>query len=505
MKRLILLLFFCATSAMGQTPSRVQVAFCPDSGATGSSPQSTTPDYRCPLPEPVQAGNAIVFSFFSDNGSAPTFTVTTLKNDYTNTGDTWSCPSSVTSAGTNITKICISVNITGGGRWVNLHSSSNRPFQVAIAEEWTNISQTSGTVVTASTCTQDANGTSITAGSITPGNGDALIQTAFNNGNGTSAITTSFTKGSQGTNVVWNLDGADINDSRLSAEVAQSGVSLGTAAFNPTLTSASTGVYISCVMSLKAASAGSLPSQAFRAILMIHQNTPNASGGGTVTTDAQVNATGGNLIVIAFADAGGKLVTPSNDSLGNSYTCTAAAINGATSANFCYAQNPTVSDSMIVHMTRADNTNDGTFMVYVFAGAAASSFDAVSTGETGTQNNQLPLTTCTTCLSTAQANEMVIGAAQWLNCTATNNTAPTVTGGQFDAAQSTNNNVDGPETVDQNGGWFHGLRASSGTFNTTWTMVCGASNISNWAGQTIAFKAPTGKSCTIALTGAGPC
>jgi hypothetical protein len=351
-------------------------------------------------------------------------------------------------------------------------------------------------------CAANASSGTITSGNITPGtSGDLLWQFAAN----LTGLTTGFTVGSHA-NITWTFDGTNINDSRLAAAAVQAGVYSSTAQINPTFTSGTAQPYDSCTMALKVATAGTAPTQPFRKLIVTDAETPNATGGGTTTTVAQINATGGDLIVIAQT-SGGDWLTSVTSTPSNTWTVTTHVAN-LTAVNFAYAQNASVSNNMTLNITRDGNTTDGTFIIYVIKGSLTpTSFDVVSTGESGTQNS-LPttLTTCSGCLTTSQANEMVIGAAGWANCTATNFSSPVLASGNFDMATDTNNNVDGPQTVSQNNGGLAGLKAVAGSITTTWNITCGAANLGSWASQMIAFKgAPTGKLCTIALTGAGPC
>jgi hypothetical protein len=57
----------------------------------------------------------------------------------------------------------------------------------------------------------------------------------------------------------------------------------------------------------------------------------------------------------------------------------------------------------------------------------------------------------------------------------------------FDAATYTGNSVNGPEYVDQNGGWFHLYTASTTAISYTYTMSLSQAE-GFWAGRVAAFK-----------------
>ena len=79
----------------------------------------------------------------------------------------------------------------------------------------------------------------------------------------------SFTAGSQ-SNITWQLLGTDLYD----GTAAEAGVYNATSAINPTFTSGTSESFTSCAVALKAASAGTAPTQAFRIIHMLHQQHP---------------------------------------------------------------------------------------------------------------------------------------------------------------------------------------------------------------------------------------
>src|ERR1700721_2636976 len=79
MKQFLIILvwaFLWCLPVLSQVPTFVQHVSCPNSRNSGNS-HSSTPDYLCPLPEPSQAGNALLVGVMSTNGGEIhcTFTV----------------------------------------------------------------------------------------------------------------------------------------------------------------------------------------------------------------------------------------------------------------------------------------------------------------------------------------------------------------------------------------------------------------------------------------------
>src|SRR5262249_722968 len=64
---LLPIFLLCPLFASAQTPTLVQHVSCPNSRNTGNA-QSSTPIYRCPLPEPAQAGNVVLVGVASYPG-----------------------------------------------------------------------------------------------------------------------------------------------------------------------------------------------------------------------------------------------------------------------------------------------------------------------------------------------------------------------------------------------------------------------------------------------------
>jgi len=472
MRRLLCLIpILWCSAGWAQIPTLVQHVSCPSSrnGGNGTT-QSPTPDYLCPLPEPSQAGNALLVGIMAYNNA--TFTVSDDKSN------TWAMVDSVVDSKNDFVGIYTATNVAAGTRFIKLHSSANTGNVAMSASEYYNIALTSA--VDTHHCNAGSSSTSITAGSITPeSSGDLLWQWAVNGAdNGIPISTTSFAAGSQ-SNISWQLSGTDIND----GDAVQAGIYNSTTAINPTLTSGTVLPFDSCVMALKAASAGHAPISAFRIVHMLHQQLPQSAANPWPIQFAS----SGNLIVLSALTGtdtiNGISSTPSN----NWSTTGSAAIGGDNVSQIYYAANANSSNSLRLSVARNNNDGDATFMMYDFTGAATSPFDVDSGGQSGIQSSVASsLTTCNSCLTPGSTNEVIIAnfGQDW--CTATGVKQPG--GGLFDSVTYTGTSNSGPQPVDQNNGWMHYYNSDASAITMTWAESCQTTPQGSWAGRAAAFK-----------------
>jgi len=469
---LILAAFSCSIG-WAQTPALVQHVSCPNSGPIGSGvggAMSSTPVYQCPLPEPAQAGNAILLGIFSDNTGNPTWNVS---DDHSNS---WTLAASTTDSDKNIIAVYYALNVAAGTRVITVKNSGGTAGYLAVsASEYYNVAQTSA--LDANSCNSGSSSTSISTGSVTPStSGDLLWQWAAN---ANAAPVASIAAGSQ-SNIVWRLNGTDIHD----GDATQAGVYSATSAINPTFTSGTSEPWDTCVIALKAANAGSAPKQSFRILHMLHQQMAASD----TSPFAIEMPTSGNLVVISFI-SGGNYITSISSSPSNTWDSTGPTAGSGTQAisQVYYAANANTSNTMTFSISQAGTMTGTTFMMYDIIGAASSPFDVDSGGQSGTQNGiTSTLTSCKACLTPTAASELLLGNVGNSWCTATGITAPSPA--LFDAATYTGNSVNGAESVDQNNGWFHYYDSGTGPITATWTYTCGSNAQGLWTGRVSAFK-----------------
>jgi hypothetical protein len=452
---------------------------------------SSTPVYSCPLPEPTQAGNAIVLGLFSNNSGNPTWTVSDDKSN------SWALAGSTTDNSGNIVAVYYALNVAAGTRFLEVKNSGGTQGYLAVsASEYYNVASTAA--LDAKSCNAGSSSSSITAGSITPTtSGDLLWQWAADAN--TTAVS-SIAAGSQ-SNIAWQLNGTDIDD----GDATQAGVYNSTAAVNPTFTSGRAEPFDSCVVALKAANAGNAPTKAFRIVHMLHEQE-TSSGSSPYPVEMPVS---GNLVVVSFI-SGGNTITGITSNPSNTWSSTGATVsygNQATSQIY-YAGNVTPSNAMTLSIGQGGSMTGTTFMIYDFVGAATSPFDVDSGGQSGNQASiTSSMASCNGCLTPSAANEAIVGNVGQAWCTATGITAPA--GALFDVATYTGNSVNGPESVDQNNGWFHYYDPNTSAISVTWSYVCGSTQQGSWTGRVAAFKGasqvqpapPTGLTGTVVPQG----
>jgi hypothetical protein len=484
--RVIVFVGYVGSCCLGQTPietsgtpTLVQHVSCPNSRNTGN-PRSSKPDYICSLPEPSQAGNALIVGVVSAYAGASF----TLSDDKSNI---WILVDSVIDNNGDYVAIYVATNVAANTRSITFHRSTNADDVALSASEYYNVATSSA--VDAYNCNgADSNSTTITAGSIAPTlSGDLIWQWAVNTGGGGGLpnSVSSFAVGSQ-SNITWQFNGTDLYD----GDAVQAGVYGSASPINPTFTSGTSADFASCVVALKSASAGNAPTSSFRIVHMLHQQVPNSAANPYLVQFP----TSGNLIVDSFV-AGGSTISNISSSPANTWSSTGAAAgssaNNATSQIY-FAGNATASNQMTISVSHTTSTGD-THMLYDIIGAATSPFDVDSGGQAGDQASIVTSwTTCSGCVTPTAAQDIVMGnvAQNW--CTSTNVTAPS--GGLFDAATDSGNGVDGPQSVDQNNGWFHYYDSATSPITVTWTETCGSTAESSWAGRVAAFKSATSAS-----------
>ncbi len=469
------------TVSSAVSPTLVQHVSCPNGRSTGNA-QASTPDYICPLPEPSQAGNALILGVNVSNSG--TFTVSDDKSN------TWNLVDSVVDGNTGMyVAVYIALNVQQGTRFIKLHRSTTANNVALYVSEYYNVPTSSA--VDTSSCFANSGSTSITAGSITPtATGDLLWQFATNGsaGGGVPNSVSSFTVGSQ-SSISWQFLSTDLYD----GAAAQTGIYGTTLAINPTFTSGTSEGFDSCVVALKAPPSpiGNPPANAFRVVHMLHQQIP----AGSPSVWPMQFPTSGNLIILSNVSGGASITgissTPTNIW---SSTGTAAGGEGVTAlSQIYYAANAASSNSMTLLVMRTGSTTNDTYMMYDIVGASSSPFDKDSGGQAANETTEVTsLTTCSECLTptgVSGGNEMIIGNAGWNWCTANGVTAPS--GALFDAATDTGNGVNGPQSVDQNNGWFHYYTSAISAITASWSpMACDQAE-GEWAARVAAFKSDT--------------
>jgi hypothetical protein len=462
-------------SASSPLPQIVQSVSCENSIVNEGSTWSSTPDYKCPLPEKTLTGNLLVVHV-GYSGSPSSVTVTNQAGQTLSLGVTNSGASGYTDA------IYYVITNSTPSQWVNVHFGSGATYVTVMAEEFYNVASTSPQDGTGGSCST-VTGTTINSGSFTPPtSGDLVVQNGMAGSHtATSGQTqTSFTAGSG-----WSLATTDVHDGHMAQWLVA-----GSGALNPQFTQSRSVQTASCSAFFKAASAGTAPIQSPRIVSILHQELPNADWGSVANPYHIQMPSSGNLTIINQTGggnngSGGITINSISDTGGNTWDNTGAPLLNNGILQIWYAQNanggvPTNNNITLNLSNPFPSILDGILMVYDVVGMAASGVYDTRVNNTGTNlPNGCSTTTCSlpfgTVTPSTSNTELVIAGATNVGCTAISTASPS--GAVFDSATYSGNTVDGPEPVDQNDVKAHFY--SSSTAGESWSInyTCTSSNI----------------------------
>jgi len=426
------------------------------------------------LADPATAGNAIVVACQFQGNAA--LAITDNKSDsYTNAEVYYN------SANNQSIVIAEAFNVAAGA--YNLTATWNADtsqFQ-CVSSQIANVTAADGPG-----SGNEGSGTSVTAGSMTPTEtGDLVYQVAVSlSGTLTQA---SFTAGSQ-SGIAWSLDSADLRDGM----AVQTGVYSSASAINPAMTLGTSATWISAAVLLKPGTAGGVPN-GLRVAYSIHENISATTGGGgtgngwTNPMKLQIPCIAGATIA-AIMDGGGNgdasTISSITDNNGNLWSDIALYTYGNTYAQAYYAANVVCTGAETLTVTSTANTDDNTIVFYVILGASVTPLDTYSGGGQSVTSNSSTMTPDFT-LTPSGANELILSEEQW-----DYNTATGVTGANqlFDSGYYSGMSDDGPEPIDQNGGWLHYYTTSTSTVSFTYNMISSTDPNQSCIGLAVAFK-----------------
>jgi len=429
------------------------------------------------LADPATAGNAIVVA--CQFQGEPTLTITDNKSDSYKNAEVY-----YNSANNQSIVIAEAFNVTAGAYNLTATWSAETSQFACVSSQIANVIAADG-----AGAGNEGSGTSATAGSMTPtASGDMVYQVVASPSG--SLAQKSFTAGSQ-SNITWNLESADLEDGM----AVQSGVYSSTSAIDPAMTQGTSATWISAAVLLKSGTAGAVPT-GMRVAYEIHENfpyTPAAGGTGNAYTNPaalQIPCIAGATIA-ALMDGGGatnpSLISSITDSNGNTWSQIAQYVysNDGVYAQAYYAKNVACSSGFeTLKVTFADTTNDDTIVFYVIPGAGTSPLDTYSGSAQDISSAGSPVTLNYT-LTPAAAGEIVIAEENWYYNTATGTPE---TNWLFDSAYYSGIVLDGPQPIDQNGGWMHYYTTSTSPLSFTYNMLSSSDANGPAAGMAVAFK-----------------
>jgi hypothetical protein len=411
-----------------------------------------------------------------NNAYSPTITVSDDQSNVYNIGSV-----TVDSANHNDLAIYYALNVAAGTRKIQvLLSSANPSDNFAVeASEFYNVSTLNAL---------DGNGgnsatsVSIAAGNIAPTtSGDLIYQIAAQ---GTVAPVT-YTAGSQA-NVNWSLLSVDLQE----PFAVQYGVYNSTAAINPTMTQSSGVNFETSAILLKPATSGSAAPPGITVNRIEHNSlwssVTNGSGPGYPNPSTMQFPSSGPLLVAAVATGNFGSVTGITDNNNNTWLpCGPGIVASVHSANIFYAANATTGSSETLTITSTSNTVDSTVVLYDISGASSSPCDT-SASANGIQTSPVAALTGPTVTPTAP-DGLIIGEVQQLYGTVTSISGTNML---LDSSSYSQENLDGPENVDQNGGWAHFYNPTTSPVPFIWGYRLDSANVAEqyWASYAVAFK-----------------
>ncbi|MGA2481723.1 MAG: hypothetical protein ABSF92_01230 [Candidatus Acidiferrales bacterium] len=459
---LSILLLIAAVETRAATPTFVQ------SVSHSDMSNASIAYWKMSLPNPTQAGNAIVMGC-AWGSSSDTISVTDDKSNG------WTSVTVVQDGGNGESlQIWYALNVASGTRLITVTPSASELYVQCMAAEFYNVATSSAADGSAGRTTS---GTSISTGSFSTGTaGDLIFHWTFvDSGPGT---TTPLSFASAGSFSLLTADGTSYSASQY--EVQGSAGSI-----NPTITTGvSVGSAMTSAIALKAASAGSAPAAGIRVQSIQEMAFPMFMSSTPASFALQVPSSG-NLIVVVWNGSTTYKITGLSSTPSNTWSHTAASTDNGGSIWIWYAANASTASTMTVTITQSQAMPAGNGNIIAFydvAGAATSSYDTYA-GQTGTLNATSGTVTGPS-ITPSTSNGVIIGGIQ-----ENQESACAVSTGYFDSVQTDQYQY---LSLDADGGYMHYYNPNTSAVNVNWTYcdTNGANNVGPWWSQVAAFKAP---------------
>ena len=463
------------TFGQGATPTFVAHVSGTNVGTNSSFKVSANGFYNMRTANVSLAGNLMVSACSWDDSATPTLSITDDKSQV------WTKYVSAVMTGGQGAVIFGFPNTVSGVHLVPVKYTAATLDTACTVSEFKNI-QTAAAWDGGST--NHTTGTTVSAGSITPGStGDLFYQCAlFGTNPGT------VTAGSQ-SNITWALIPAGAGPLANANLVCQWGIYNSTAALNPQMTITNSVSYYTVAGAFKNATAGASHTGMYR------QGVEHVDivGGAASPMTVQFPSTG-NLLVANLVGGGttpGRRFTAISDSTGDTWHEVGTACQDGTNSSWSqlwYDANATSSTTRAITVTSTGTTSDGTILFYDVVGAATSPLDVDSGCLTGNQTSDANLTLGA--ITPTTANGLIIGNVSIDFNTVDTLSAPSA--GLSDAFTYTGQVLSGPSDVDQNNGYFYyeSPNTSSTTFTMTFIDDPTKSGAGHWTGRLTTFKAP---------------
>lgn len=424
--------------------------------------------FRLRMKEPTQAGNCLIVTF-QGGGSVTSIAVSDDQGNTYIAG-----PVGGPDGNAQSLWIFYALNVAAGTRLIRIKNTSSIDINY-VQGTGTEVMNIATSAAADGSNASFGTGTTVTAGSFTPGtSGDFILQAMICDN---PVVTTAIVAGSQA-NISWALRSADVHD----GNAVQWGVYNSTAAINPTMSQGTSTGWISAAIALKSASAGAPAAGGIRvvggyAMSMPSQGTSMTGAVGISNpTTIQVPCVGTVLAACVSSGSTNLAITSITDNLGNSWSefGSGASVsnidpNKRDNCHVWFAPLVVAGQTLTLTVTWGSvASNDATIYFYDIAGADLAQPATASNGVVGDQT-VAAATIDTTILTPDAQNGLVLMLVQQEFNT---EDGITLAGALFDSTEYDGMPVDGPQNMDQNGGWAHYYPgADLSNILATWTLV----------------------------------
>jgi hypothetical protein len=474
-------------SALAATPTQVTHRGCPSGGSTGYG------TYICPLTWPTVSGNWIIVEMQYAVNASVVATVTDDKSD------TWTVDKKFSDS--NQTYVIGHIAATAGARVLTVtFTGANATFVQLASAEVDNV-----TALHVCSAGNNGSGTAVTAGSLTPANGDLLVAIA---GNESGTTPEAWTIGSAA-NITWGFQQNDPGyiTANLVAEAVEWGVATSTTAINANFTLGGSVAWGSVACAYTSGTAGGADT-GFYITSIEHYNVASAASGfklpipinGAMAAVECINSSAGNGFISAISQSG--------TGAGNTWTKIGqGADNGGSGMKMAWYTsnaNPTFGLQDVLTITLASGSfSEADCLIYGFSqtgildtAITAGSGTTCTSGycdATGTRSTTGNFNTVIATPSTANGI-MIFDIG--VNSPQINGTATGLSDTAYSPQEASINELD------ENNGKGHNAYASNAAFTVTWTQ---SGPVQGWRSDLFAFKAPSTCVPSLNLLGVGRC